>query len=158
MFERLFPRQFDNHYRGHRLGLWLLVPIVALRLLQGVNCLIDPRSIAMSADAIPLERFTADASGEIVLLFALSALSFLLFALQGIVVLVRYRSMIPLTYVWLVIDQVVRRALILTHPTIESASAGGHAIGFYINLALMAAMGLGLVLCFIDQGARAERA
>jgi len=156
MLARLFPKQFDNDFRGHPLAIWLLVPIVFLRLLQGINCILNPRAIAMSADAIPLDRFTPDASAVIVLLFALSALSFLLFALQGIVALLRYRSMIPLLYLWLLVDSLVRRALNFAHPTVESGPAGGHSIGFYINLCLTAALVAGFVLSLVGWRKRGE--
>ncbi len=159
MLARLFPKQFDNDFRGHPLAIWLLVPIVVIRLLQGVNCILRPAAIATSADAIPLDRFAPDASAVIVLLFALSALSFLLFALQGILALVRYRSMIPLLYAWLLIDTFARRALNFVHPTVESVPTGGHSIGFYVNLALLAAMAAGFALSLIarpDGGRRAR--
>jgi hypothetical protein len=155
MLARLFPKQFDNDFRGHPLAIWLLVPIVVIRLLQGVNCLLRPAAIATSADAIPLDRFAPDASAVIVLLFALSALSFLLFALQGMLALVRYRSMIPLLYLWLLVDTLARRGLNLAHPTVESVAPGGHAIGFYVNLALLAAMAFGFVFSMIGRPSRA---
>lgn len=151
MLARLFPRQFDNDFRGHPLAVWLLVPIVILRGLQGVNCILNPRAIAMSADAIPLDRFTPDASAFVVLLFALSAVSFMLFALQASLALVRYRSMIPLMYLWVLIDTLARRALNLVHPTIEAVPTGGHSIGFYVNLALLIAMVVGFALSMIDR-------
>jgi hypothetical protein len=149
MLARLFPKQFDNDFRGHPLAVWLLVPIVVIRLLQGVNCVLQPAAIAATADAIPLARFTPDASATIVLLFALSAISFLLFALQAILALLRYRSMIPLLYVWVLVDTVARRALNVAHPTVQSVAPGGHAIGFYVNLALLVAMIAGFVLSMI---------
>jgi len=149
MLDRLFPKQFDNDFRGHPAAIWLLVPIVVVRGLQGVDCILRPAAIATSADAIPLDRFTPDASAIIVLLFALSAISFVLFALQASLALVRYRSMIPLAYLWVLIDTLARRALNIVHPTVESAPAGGHSIGFYVNLALLAAMAAGFILSMI---------
>jgi hypothetical protein len=159
MLARLLPKQFDNEFRGQPLAIWLLIPIVLVRLLQGVNCILHPAAIAVSADAIPLSRFTPDASAVIVLLFALSAISFLLFALQGILVLLRYRSMIPLMYLWALVDTFARRALNVVHPTVESVAAGGHSIGFYVNLALLGAMAAGFVLSMIgrSEGARSRR-
>jgi hypothetical protein len=151
MLARLFPKQFDNDYRGHPAALWLLVPIVIVRLGQGVNVIINPRMVAMTADAIPLDRFASDASAIMVLLFALSGLSFLLFALQGVLALIRYRSMIPLMYLWVLIDALVRRVIILSHPTIEAVAPGGHSLGFYVNLALWGAMGTGFILSMIGR-------
>lgn len=32
MMDRLFPRAVDNHYPGHPIALWVLVPITLLAL------------------------------------------------------------------------------------------------------------------------------
>jgi hypothetical protein len=34
---RIFPKQLDNNYRGHALAIWLLVPVVLMKLIIGVN-------------------------------------------------------------------------------------------------------------------------
>ena len=154
MLDRLLPRQFDNQYRGLWPGLWLLAPLVLVRLLQGVNCLLDPRSIAVSADAIPLDRFAPAASAQIVVLFALSALGFLLFALQGLLALIRYRSMVPLMYVWFLVDALIRRVVIAHYPTQDAVAPGGHAIGFYVNMGLLAVAVLGLALSLVARTPR----
>jgi hypothetical protein len=153
MLSRLFPRTFDNHYRGHPVAIWLFVAIVIIRLLQGANSILNTRFVAMSADAIPLDRFTPDASANIVLLFALSALAFLLFALQGLLALVRYRSMIPLMYLWVLLDTLIRRAIVFTHPTIDAGPPGAHPVGFYVNMTLLALMVLGFSLSVIERPA-----
>jgi hypothetical protein len=153
MLNRLFPKRFDNEFRGHALAVWLLVPIVLVRLLQGVNCILDPGGVARSADAIPLDHFAPDASAMIVLLFCLSALSFLWLAAGGVIVLIRYRSMIPLTYLAFLADALARRALNVIHPTADAGPPGGHPIGFYVNLALLAAMVVGFVLSLIPRAA-----
>jgi hypothetical protein len=157
MLRRLFPRQFDNAFAGHPLAIGLLVPILFLRLLQGVNCILRPAAIATSADAIPLDRFAPDAAAVVILLFSLSALSFLMFALQGMVVLWRYRSMIPLLYLWLIVDTLARRALNLAHPTVESGPPGAHSIGFYVNLCLLLVMVVGFALSLVDSRKRSEK-
>ena len=36
MLERLFPKQFDNIYRGYWLGFWLLAPVLLARLAMSV--------------------------------------------------------------------------------------------------------------------------
>lgn len=37
MFNRLFPKQIDNSYQGYALAIWLLVPLVLVKLLMGLN-------------------------------------------------------------------------------------------------------------------------
>jgi|SRR5580704_3256671 hypothetical protein len=47
MLSRIFPRQFDNAYRGHRFGFWLFVPIVLMELSMGANSLFNTRTVVM---------------------------------------------------------------------------------------------------------------
>ena len=37
MLSRIFPKQFDNLYRGHRFGFWLFVLVVLMELSMGAN-------------------------------------------------------------------------------------------------------------------------
>jgi len=52
MLSRIFPAQIDNNYRGYRLAIWLLVPIVLLRGLIGFNSIFFSRTVATSAEQL----------------------------------------------------------------------------------------------------------
>src|SRR5690349_8347545 len=120
MLDRIFPKQFDNIFRGHWLGLWLLAPVLLARLAIGVNSTLNTRTVAESADGIPLDTFSAAAANTVVSLFALSGFSFILLSLLGILVMLRYRAMIPLMYLLLLIQQLGNRGLLLLHPIARS--------------------------------------
>lgn len=148
MFIRLFPKQIDNRFEGHWLAAWLLAPIVLVRAIIGFNSMVFSRSIATSADAIPLDRFGPDGAEAVVSLFALLGLFLLLFSLLGVVVLVRYRAMIPFMYVLLLVQQLGNRALLLIHPVIRSGSA---SIGSAIVFAILAITVAGFVLSLVGK-------
>jgi len=124
MLSRIFPTQVDNNYRGHRLAIWFLVPIILLRGLIGFNSIFFARSVATSADGVPLDSFTPAAAGTVLALFALLGLFSLLLALLGLVVLVRYRAMIPFLYLFLLAQEVGNKAVLLAYPVTRSASSG----------------------------------
>lgn len=44
MFDRLFPKQFDNLYRGHWLGLVLFMLVVTVKALQGIVSLLSTQT------------------------------------------------------------------------------------------------------------------
>lgn len=157
MLNRIFPRQFDNHYRGHWLAIWLLAPIVALRLVIGTNSILNTRFVATSADGIPLSSFDAAGAQAVISLFALLGLFQLLLALQGVVVLIRYRAMIPLFYLLLLIHQLGGRALALAHPIAQSGASSAQ-IGSAIVLALLAITLAGFVLSLLGRGPLAAAA
>jgi hypothetical protein len=156
MLSRIFPRQFDNDYRGNRLAIWLLVPILLMRLVMGTNSIVLTRLVASSADGIPLGSFSPAGQETVLFLFAVQGLCMVLIVLLGILALVRYRAMIPLIYLMLLAVQLGSKALLLLHPVARTAEYGASPLGFYINLGLLAAAALGFVLSLLG-GAR-ERA
>jgi hypothetical protein len=145
MLSRIFPAQIDNNYRGHRLAIWLLVPIILLRALIGFNSIFFARTVATSADGVPLDSFSAAGAETVLALFALLGLFSLLLALLGLVVLVRYRTMIPFLYLFLLIQEVGNKAVLLAYPVTRSASSGVPA-GSIVVFTILAMTLIGLVL------------
>ena len=153
MLNRIFPKTAGNDaYRGSVLAIWLLVPIALLRLVQGVNSIWHPRPMAAGADGIPLESYGHAAGDMIVLLFALLGLYLILMGLTAAVVLVRYRALIPLTYLLFLASLLGSRAISLLHPTGRGEST---PIGFYINMGLLAALAVGFVLSLVGKSSAA---
>jgi hypothetical protein len=150
MLDRIFPRQFDNNYRGHWLAIWLFVPLVVARLAMGTNSIINTRMVATTADGIPLDSYGAAGAEAVIALFALSGFFLLLLALQGLVALIRYRAMIPFMYLLLLIQQVGNRALILAHPVAKSGVPSAK-LGSAFVLAILAITIAGFVLSLLHK-------
>jgi len=150
MLHRIFPRQFDNTYRGHWLAIWILVPVVLLELVIGTNSIINTRSVAMGADGIPLDRFGDEAATTVISLFVLLGFSRLLLALLSVMALIRYRAMIPFIYLLLLLLQLGSKALLVLHPAIRSI---GHnsAAGSAVILALIVMLLTGFVLSLLGR-------
>jgi|CXWL01.1.fsa_nt_gi hypothetical protein len=151
MFSRLFPKQFDNNYRGYKLAIWLLVPIVLSKLFMGVNVAgfnpwISSRWVLQHADAIPIDRFGAEAGSVVVFLFSAWGLALLVLSLLGVMVLIRYRTMIPLMYLLLGAEQIGRKALSLMHPIVRTSEPGDFSPGVLINWGFTALLAFGLAL------------
>ena len=87
MLARLFPKQFDNDYRGLWLAIWLFVPIVVVRAIQGAESIVNTRNVITGADGIPLDSFNAAAAQTVVSMFALLGLQLLVIPLQSVVAL-----------------------------------------------------------------------
>jgi hypothetical protein len=151
VFSRLLPKQFDNAYGGHLPALWLLAPVLLLKLIIGVNSVganpwISPRTVAQSADGIPLDAFGANAADTIVLLFSICGLRLLLLTLIGVLALIRYRAMIPLVYLVLLVDQLGRKALVAANPVERIGTPPADPI----NWVFLAAISVGLLLSLIS--------
>ena len=142
LFQRLLPRRLGNLYGGHRLAIWLLVPVVATRLAMGANSVVNTRFVASGPEAIPLSTYDPPSPQAVFSLFALLGLSHLLVALQGVIVLVRYRALVPLFYLLLLAHALGAQALLAARP-IAAATPG---FGVSLSLVLLAATVAGFVL------------
>jgi len=141
MASRIFPASFDAGYRGHRLGLWILWPLTALNLLIDLGTIFSADSAARP-DGIPLAAYPPDAARAVVGVAAFLGLSDLLLTLLCVLALVRYRSMIPLMYLVLVVQWLAHKGVGLMKPI---ARDGAH-MGGYVTLAIFTLSLLGLVL------------
>jgi len=150
MLNSIFPKQFDNAYRGHRLAIWLFIPVVLMELGVGANSIINTRTVAMSADGIPLDRYGAGGAEAVIALFAIAGLFRVVVALQGVVVLVRYRTMIPLMYLELLILQLGSKALLLVNPIAKSGVSTAQ-LGSAFILALLAMLLIGFFLSLLTK-------
>ncbi len=161
MLNRLFPRQIDNAYQGHPIAIWLFVPVVLMKTLMGFNVAglnpwISSRFVIQAADGVPIDTFPAQAASMAVFLFAAWGLALLVLALLSIVVLIRYRAMLPLMFLALAVEQLGRKVLASVHLA-TGASHDGVSIGTLINWGFSAALVLGLALSLIDSRPRVSR-
>lgn len=148
VLDRLFPRQFDNGYRGHKAALWLLGLLVALKLMVSLNSLFNTASVAAGADGFPLESYGGDGAKAVLMLFALDAVGPLMLALIGLAALVRYRSMVPFVYLLAVLEQSGRRIVIESFAVERSGQPGAVS---YVIVAVLALLVLGMVLSLVGR-------
>lgn len=144
---KLLPASIDGQYRGYKTALWLLGALVLLKGAMGLNSILNGHEVATTADGIPLDTFTRDGAAAVLSFLALWGWCLFLFSLLGVLALVRYRAMVPLVFVLLLVEQLGRK-LILTHLPIAHA---GPSPAFSINLALLGLMVGGLILSLLSR-------
>jgi hypothetical protein len=142
MLNRLLPRQVDNTYHGYQLALWLFALVVFMNAAISLVSIFNGHSAASSADGIPLDTFTPAGARAVVSLFALLGLSHLIFCLLSIVVLARYRALIPFMFALLLLEHLSRKLILQVMPIVRT----GTPRGFFVNLVLLALMVVGLAL------------
>ena len=155
MLHALLPAQADNSYAGRRGALWLLGLYVALKLVMGVNSIVNTATVAAGADGIPLDSFGPAAARTVLTLFALTALGQLSLALVGLAALLRYRALVPLVFLLLVADQLARRVIVQLR---DVARHEGSVAAWYINMSLLALLLIGLALSLIPRRGRGGEA
>ncbi len=142
MLSQLLPRHVDNTYHGHKLALWFFALVVFMKSTISLNTIFNGRSVASGADGIPLDTFTPACAQMVVSDFALWGLSQLMICLLCILVLARYRALIPLMFAVLLLEHLSRKLILQVMPIVRT----GTPPGFFVNLALLALMVVGLAL------------
>lgn len=138
----LLPRRADNGYEGRTLALWAFGVVIAMRAGTGLGAIFNGYDAASSADGIPLATFSPAAVQTSLGLFALLGAAHVLVSAIGLIVLTRYRSLVPLMFTLLLAYQLARSAILRFIPIPRS----GPAPVAWISLTLVALMISGLLL------------
>ena len=148
MLNRIFPERIDNRYRGHKLALWIFVPLTFMKVAISLGAIFNSDGGAQSADGIPLDTYTSGGAETVIALFALLGRSDLLLGLLFVVVLIRYRAMIPLMYVLIVVGKLGGKWILLMKP-IVTVGASGLSL---LSLVILGLSIIGLVLSLCGKG------
>jgi hypothetical protein len=126
-----FPKQFDNTFRGYKLALYLFYILTAVTLWRSQHHLFAADGGAQTIATIPLDTFTSAGAQAVIGTFSLWGLSQLIIGLIYLLASLRYKSMIPLMYLFMFIEYAVRAFYI---PISKSIPTAGTAPGAMINL------------------------
>jgi hypothetical protein len=150
MFDTLLPRQLDGAYRGHKLAPWLLIVIVSVKIAQSLAVLFAAYEVVSSAEGLPLDTYSPGAAQAVVFAFAGWKVERLLIALLCLLVLDRYRAMIPLMFAMFLLQDSGRRLVAHFFPM----TTIGTAPVLIVNLVLLGLAVVGLLLSLWKQDAR----
>jgi len=104
VFENLFPKTVTNNYRGAPIAKWVFVAMTVLTIGRSLAHVFLPDGGAQSIATIPLDAFSPKASDVIIGMFAQWGLTQLMFGLVYVLVIWRYQSLIPLMWVFILLE------------------------------------------------------
>lgn len=142
MWNRLFPEQIDNHYRGSKFAFWLFCLITFMNVVINLVAIFTRDGGAQSADGIPLDTFGAGGAQAVIYVVALLGLSGLMVCFLFVLALFRYRAMIPLMYVLLAVEHLGHKGIGMMKPIVRVEASSGS----FLSLALFALIVIGLIL------------
>ena len=122
-------------YRGAPLAKWVFIALVIMIIARSLAHIFLPDGGAQSIATIPLDDFTSNGAAAIIHIFALWGLSQLIFGLFYIVVLWRYQALIPLMWLFILVEYSVRLLLTVAKPFEIVGTAPG-AVGNYVFIPL----------------------
>jgi hypothetical protein len=132
IFETVLPAKADNTIRGMKLPVYVFALIAIISTVRSLIHLLAPDGGAGSIAGMDLS--VAGANG-IIFAFALWGSAQLIYALIQLIVVFRYRSLVPLMYVLLILEILLREFVGHTKP-VTFAHTPPDAIGDYISLPL----------------------
>ncbi|MEO0882667.1 MAG: hypothetical protein AAFY34_08015 [Pseudomonadota bacterium] len=127
LLEKLLPKTVDNNFPGKKLAFYALVPLTLLSVVRSCIHLLAPDGGAQSIASIPLDQYSGGASANIIAIFSQWGLSQLLLAAIYVLVLFRYRSLIPLCYAILICSAFGRFVIGELKPIETPTTAPGEA-------------------------------
>jgi hypothetical protein len=153
MLDRILPGRADNRFRGHVLALWLFVPLALMKVALGLTHMLRADGGAQSVSTMPLDSYPAGAAQNIIGLMARMGLEQVLLGLVFVVVLVRYRALIPLMYALAVLHFLMQRGVTAMKPLALAGISGASTMHLVIGMVSVA----GLVLSLSGKGYRDTR-
>jgi hypothetical protein len=150
MLSRLLPPRVDNRFRGHALALWLFVPLAFLKVALGLAHIFRADGGAQSVSTMPLDAYPAGAAQNIIGLMARMGLEQLLLGLLFLVVLLRYRALVPLMYAVAVAHYAAQYAIASMKPLALAGTSGASTM----HLVIGAISAIGLLLSLAGAGYR----
>ncbi len=148
MLNRIFPERIDNHYRGYKLALWLFVPITIMKVAISLVHIFYADGGAQSISTIPLDTYTPGAAQNVIALFSRMGLDQLLLGLLFVVVLIRYRAMIPLMYVLMIVNYIALEGIVYMKPLVLAGTSGASTPALVLTALTIS----GLVLSLLGKG------
>jgi hypothetical protein len=150
LLNRIFPERLDNRYRGHKLALWLFLPIALMKLIFGVVHIVRADGGAQTVSTIPLDTYSAGAAQNIVALMSRMGLEQVVLGAIFLIVLLRYRAMVPLMYVLIVGYYLGLQGVAMLKPLALAGTSGANMP--VLVLTIMSCVGL--VFSLIGRGYR----
>ena len=149
MLSRLLPSTTNFIYTGSRVSLWLLGLVLLLKLAIALGAIFNGHYAASVADGIPVDSYTPQGAQAFLSLFASLGLSQFMLGALGLVLLLRYRPLVPLFLLVLLVEYVARKGVSAYLPIARSGGAPGGAI----NWAIFGVMLLAFVLSLTQRNA-----
>ena len=98
MMNILLPEVADNKFRGHRIVSWILWIYVLKSIFAGVVHMFAPDGGAQSIGSVKLDSFSQAGADSVVTMFGLWGMEQFVIGFMVLVILLRYKSLIPLAW------------------------------------------------------------
>lgn len=127
---KILPKEINDNYRGRKIALYFFYLFTIMTVVRSLIHMFAPDGGAQSIATIPLDTFTDEGSSTVILIFSLWGLSQLLMGIFYVIVSWRYKALIPLMYIFIFIEYVMRLVLSILKPIETTGTAPGGVVNF----------------------------
>lgn len=144
ILSKLFPDTVDDSFSGLKSAMFVFMVIAVISTIRSLIHIFSPDGGAGSIAGMDL---SVDGARGIVFAFALWGSAQLVTAIVQLIIAFRYSSLIPLMYVLLIFEVLLRMLIGMIKP-VDFAQTPPGAIGNWVVLPIAILM---LMLCFIER-------
>ena len=134
---KLLPNPVDNCFRGIKISQYAFLLITFATIVRSLIHVFALDGGAQSIATIPLASYSAQAAATVILMFSLWGLSQLLMGIVYLGVYLKYKSLIPMMYVLMIVEYAMRIVIGQMKPIITMGTAPG-SIGNWIMVPVCA--------------------
>ena len=145
MLNPLLPRTADNNYRGYKIALWIFALAVLWKTAIAASVMLNGHDAAIHADGISLDSFGPAGSQAFLAMGAAWGLGSLILCALSTVVLICYRTLVPLMFTALLLEHVLRKAIFYVMPIARVGAPPSIAINLILAGLLVAGLALSLL-------------
>ena len=127
---KVLPKEVNNNYEGRKIALYFFYLFTIMTVVRSLIHMFAPDGGAQTIATIPLDTFTNEGASTVILIFSLWGLSQLIMGIFYVIVSLRYKSLIPLMYLFILIEYLMRLILGTLKPIETSGTAPGAIINF----------------------------
>jgi len=140
MLENLFPKTADNNYKGNKIAKWVLYFYVFKSFFAGCVHMFASDGGAQSIGSVALDSFTQGGADSFVTMFAMWGMEQFVIGLIALVILWRYKSLIPMLWGVYAIEYIGRGVIPLIKPGLVTANTPPGAVMDYVLIPLAIGM------------------
>ncbi|MGB0617308.1 MAG: hypothetical protein ACPGOT_04625 [Candidatus Poseidoniaceae archaeon] len=129
--EKMLPATVDNTYSGNVFAFYVFIMLTVMTTFRSLAHILLPDGGAESIATIDVR---VEGGDTIIAMFAYWGLSQLLLAVLYILTIVRYKSLIPLMYLTMVVEYTLRFVIGLAKPIEHSGTAPGEVANVLLPL------------------------
>ncbi|MCH2046390.1 MAG: hypothetical protein MK212_19910 [Saprospiraceae bacterium] len=127
---KVLPKQINDHYKGRKIALYFFYLFTVMTVVRSLIHMFASDGGAQSIATIPLDTFSEEGASVVVLIFSLWGLSQLIMGVFYVIVSWRYKALIPLMYVFIFFEYLMRLLLGFLKPIVTTGTAPGGVINY----------------------------